>query len=146
MPCSGLSPSTKPYGVPEAVAAVRAGHKIVRVTYSEEYAMTGRVSAVARILGRWALHADHVPDDRIGADGPAPGTLLELTRETSSAGCTTRRASAYEKPDDATELHRCLFGTAASRGRGRLAHRSQRCGQEAQNLGDGNRQAGRWVV
>lgn len=92
-----MSPSTEPYGAPEAVVAVRAGHMIVRVTYSEEYAMTGRVSAVARILARWALRAGDVPEDRIGAAGPALADVppAEVPRRTRTDGYQRPERSLY---------------------------------------------------
>ncbi|GAA4934728.1 NACHT domain-containing protein [Streptomyces coeruleoprunus] len=92
-----VSPSTEPYGAPEAVVAVWAGHMIVRVTYSEEYATTGRVSAVARIIARWVLRAGDVPDDRIGAAGPVLADVppAQLPRRTRTDGYQRPERSLY---------------------------------------------------
>ncbi|MFI9237072.1 NACHT domain-containing protein [Streptomyces sp. NPDC053079] len=92
-----VSPSTGPYGAPEAVVAVRAAHMIVHVTYSEEYATTGRASAVAQILARWALCAGHVPDDRIGAAGPTLADVppAKVPRQTRTDGYQRPEQSLY---------------------------------------------------
>ncbi|WP_190113119.1 hypothetical protein [Streptomyces cinnamoneus] len=92
-----VSPSTDPYGAPEATVAVWAGHMIVQVTYSEEYATTGRVSAVAQILARWALRAGDVPHNRIGAAGPALAGIppAKLPRRTRTDGYRRPEQSLY---------------------------------------------------